>query len=64
MLEKNQIDKIKEMAEEFFEKMTISVSEMLVSLSPSRKDFQNTQDLTGGDRDVVNLDIKQRSHKF
>jgi spoIIIJ-associated protein len=57
MIEKKDINKIKESAEEFFKKMTISVSAIDVSLSEEKKDSDD-QTITGEIRDVVNLNIK------
>jgi len=47
MIEQNEINKIKEIVEEFFEKMTIIISSAEISLSFAKED-----------KDVVNLDIK------
>lgn len=58
MLEKKDTNKIKEAVEEFFEKMTTTVSNMEISLSFVKKDIQDTQDPAEENRDVVNLDIK------
>ena len=51
MIEEKEVKKIKETVKDFFEKMTISVSEINVELSLEK-------DITGVDRDVVSLDIK------
>jgi len=58
MLEKNQIEKIKETVEEFFGKMTISISGIEVSLSAAKNDARDSQEAPDRDRDVVDLDIK------
>ncbi|MGA2418404.1 MAG: R3H domain-containing nucleic acid-binding protein [Candidatus Staskawiczbacteria bacterium] len=58
MLEQKEINKIKEAAEEFFEKMTIAVSNIEVNFSPVKKDIQDSQDLAGESMDVVNADIR------
>lgn len=69
-MEQSQINKIKEAVEEFFEKTTIKVSNIEVSLSSVKKDPKNTQDSTEerpgvpgapsgpSHPDVVDLDIK------
>jgi len=54
MLEQNQIDKIKELAEEFFTKMTMPASIVDANLSSEKKDVGGIQE----DKDVVNLEIK------
>lgn len=51
-MEQSQLNKIKESAEEFFEKMTLPASSMEADVS-SEKDEK-----TGETRDVVNLDVK------
>ena len=51
MLEQNQINKIKELAREFFDKMTIELSFIDVGMSPEGAE-------TGEGRDVVDLDIR------
>ncbi|MCX6720042.1 MAG: hypothetical protein NTV36_02950 [Candidatus Staskawiczbacteria bacterium] len=48
MLEQKELEKVKELAEEFFAKMTIPVSSVDVSFSPAEDLLQ----------DVVNLEIK------
>jgi len=53
MLEQDQITKIKEAVEEFFEKMTISVSSIEASLSPIKEDSHTEEN-----HDVIDLDIK------
>lgn len=58
MIERDEVSKIKEAIEAFFEKMTIEVTNMEISLFSEKKNLQNSQDLNEEDRDVVNLDIK------
>lgn len=58
MLEQKDINKIKETAEEFFEKMTITVSGIEASLSDVKKDIKDIQDIAEENRDIVDLDIK------
>mgnify|MGYP001614255528 CR=1 FL=1 len=58
MLEKKDLNKIKEAAEEFFRKMTISVSKIETSLSFVKKNIQDVQNPSEEDRKIVNLDIK------
>ena len=58
MLERGQINKIKEAVEEFFEKMTAAVSSIEISTSSRKKDPQDVQNLTEENIDVVDLDIK------
>jgi spoIIIJ-associated protein len=48
-----QVDKIKEAVEEFFEKMTIMISNIEISLSS-----KNVKDSVGENRDVIDLDKK------
>jgi len=58
MIEQKDINKIKESVKEFFEKMTMEISNIEVSLSSAKKDLKDTQDLADENRDVVDLDIK------
>jgi predicted RNA-binding protein Jag len=58
MLEQKDTNKIKETAEEFFEKMTMPASGMEVNLSSEKKDSEGTTDSVQEDRDIINLDIK------
>jgi len=58
MIEKNQINKIKEITEEFFSKMTIAVSGMDISQSSVKDIPKEGQDSIEEEKDVVNLDIK------
>ena len=58
MIEQKDIDKIKELAEEFFEKMTIEVSGIEANLSAIEKDSKDMQDLIEENRNVIDLDIK------
>ncbi len=53
MIEKDQIDKIKEAVEEFFAKMTIQVSSVEASSSSIEKDAVEKEAV-----DVVDLDVK------
>ena len=55
MLEQKDINKIKEVAEEFFEKMTIDFPVIEVNLSFSES---ISEDEAKEDRDIVNLDVK------
>ena len=58
MLDQKDINKIKELAEEFFEKMTIEISDIEVSLSSAKKDSKDIQDLSAEDKDIVDLGTK------
>ena len=58
MLEQNDVNKIKESVEEFFEKMTIDISDIEVSSSFAKKNIQETNDSTEENRDIVDLNIK------
>jgi len=58
MLEQKDTNKIKEAAEEFFEKMTISVSDIEVNSSSIKKDSQDAKNPVEENRDVVDLNIK------
>ncbi len=58
MLEQKDTNKIKEAAEEFFEKMTISVSDIEVNSSSIKKDSQDVKSPVEENRDVVDLNIK------
>ena len=58
MLEKNQINEIKEVAEEFFKKMTIMTSSVEVDLSSIEKDSQDVKNSTEEKREAVNINIK------
>jgi len=53
-----QVNKIKEVVEEFFEKMTIMISDIEVASSSAKKGSQETEGPTEEITDVVNLDIK------
>jgi spoIIIJ-associated protein len=57
MLEKKDIDKIKEVVEEFFEKMTVAISDVTIA-SSIEKTPANDQGVAQEDREVVSLDIK------
>jgi spoIIIJ-associated protein len=57
MLEQKDINKIKEQAVEFFEKMTIMVSSVEATLSPGKKDSQDANPIEQ-DKDIVDLNIK------
>ena len=62
MLDKKEIEKIKDAVAEFFEKMTIGVSSVGISLSAAKKDSEDAKDpieeRPEGYPDVVDLDIK------
>lgn len=60
MLDQDQIKKIKEISEEFFEKMTMPVSSVTaeVGLSSGRKSAQGDEVLAAEEREVVELDVK------
>lgn len=62
MLDHKETNKIKEAVEEFFEKMTITVSNIEVSSSSVEKDSKEKQDSIEGaedqTRDAIDLDIK------
>ena len=58
MIEQKEINKIKEAAEEFFNKMTIEVSSVEVVLLPVEKESLDINSPAKEDRDVVNLNIK------
>jgi spoIIIJ-associated protein len=58
MLEKKEINKIKEEAQEFFGKMTIQVSGVDVSLSSEARGPKDAENTAGEEKDVVSLDIK------
>jgi len=58
MLEQKDINKIKEVAEGFFEKMTIEASDIKVNLSSVKKDSQGAPNIVDENRDVVDLSIK------
>ena len=55
MLEKKEISKIKEITEEFFEKMTTPTSSVEISLSSEKND---SGEAPSEDRDVVDLNIQ------
>jgi spoIIIJ-associated protein len=62
MSEQYQIDKIKEMVEEFFDKMTITTSDIKISSFFMEEGFQDARNLVAGQeehpRDIINLDIE------
>lgn len=58
MSEQAQINKIKEAAKEFFEKMTMPVSSIEVNLSSEKKDIKDAQSETDENIDVIDLSIK------
>ena len=62
MLDKKEINKVKEIAEEFFSKMTITISGAEINLSSAEKDQNNPQGKIEEQPteypDVVNFDIK------
>ena len=58
MIEQSQIKEIKEAVEEFFEKMTILISNVEVNVSSSVEgDIQDNQDLTEKTKDVVGVEV-------
>lgn len=57
-MEQTEINKIKEVAGEFFTKMTIEVPNMEVGLSLAEKDSQDAENPDNKNKEVVNLDIK------
>jgi len=58
MLEQKDTNRIKEMAEEFFEKMTIAVSDIEVALSAAKENSQDIKNPAEESRDIVDLNIK------
>ena len=58
MLDQNQLNKIKETASEFFEKMTTPISSVEVVLSSAKIEKQNSEEPGDTERDVVDLEIK------
>jgi spoIIIJ-associated protein len=58
MLEQNEVDKIKKIIEEFFEKMTIDISSIEINTSSTKRDLQEEKEHTEEDREIVNVDIK------
>jgi len=58
MLDQEDIKKIKETAEDFFQKMTITPSKIEVNLSSGNLDFKDLEQLDKEEKNVVNLDIK------
>jgi len=58
MLEQKDLNKIKEITKEFFDKMTISVSSIDASLSNTEKDLKDGQPQSQEDKKVVDLNIK------
>jgi predicted RNA-binding protein Jag len=58
MSEQAQINKIKEAAEEFFEKMTMPASSVEVSLSSEKKGVKDAQNPAEENIDVIDLNIK------
>jgi len=58
MIEQDQIEKIKEEAKEFFEKMTIAVSDIEISMSSEKKESSGSQNSSEEIRDVINLDVQ------
>lgn len=57
MIEKNDIKNIKEEAEKFFQKMTISVSEIKVDLSNDESDEYDKKESTTDIKEVVDLKV-------
>lgn len=58
MLEKGEINKIKDIVEEFFSKMTIPVADMKLNISSGQEDSQAKKDENTENKDVVILEIK------
>jgi len=60
MLEQKEIEKAKELVEEFFEKMTITVSDIKIEagLSPIKKGQGDQQGEAKEEQDVININIK------
>jgi len=58
MLEQKEIDKIKGIIEEFFEKMTIDISNLEVNASSIKRDPQDKKDQNEENREIVDVDIK------
>ena len=57
MIEKKDINKIKEAVQEFFEKMTITVSGVEASQSSDEGNLQKSKDPVQEEREVVNVEI-------
>lgn len=58
MLEQKEVDKIKKIIEEFFEKMTIDISSIEINASSVKRDLQEEKEQNEEDREIVNVDIK------
>lgn len=58
MIDQKDIKKIEELAEEFFNKMTISVFGIETGLSSEKKDPQDNEIATGESKEVVDLSVK------
>jgi len=58
MTDQEQLKKIEELVREFFEKMTLSVSNLSLSSSSANKGSQELEDVGEENRDIINLDIK------
>jgi len=58
MIDQEQIKIIEELVKEFFEKMTLPVSNLSLSSSSTNKGSQVTEIIEEEDRDTVDLDIK------
>ena len=58
MLDQNQINKIKESAQEFFSKMTVEVSKIEASLSSEERSYQDGEKSTSEKKDVINLQVE------
>lgn len=57
MLEQGQLNKIKEAVEEFFEKMTISVSDIQITEVGEKNDSQTEPSADGKAREVINIEV-------
>ena len=58
MSEQEQINKIKKTVEEFFDKMTIGVSDIKIEISIMEESSKEMQDILDTDREVINLEIE------
>jgi spoIIIJ-associated protein len=58
MIDQNQIEKIIETTKEFFNKMTINASDIVVSFSSEKRSIKNLEGITGETVDVIDLNIK------
>ena len=58
MLEQNDINKIKEITEEFFERMTIEISDIEINSSCEKRDSQDEKEPAEESRDIIDLSVK------